>query len=221
MTSTWAAHLVGRRWFDDSLYTSVTGLAHRSPGWLDTSVSVWSTYGLALFGALLLAAWWHARATDSALAALALAAPLVVLMAFVASSALKTLMREQRPCQVLHTVTVEACPSPGDWSLPSNHAVIAAATTVALLFTHRRLAALAVPAAVLMAASRVWVGAHYPHDATLGLVVGAVVAWVLMTAARRVVPPAERLHGGRLRPLVARGELAGGRPVQGEPAGGR
>ncbi|MFJ7998186.1 phosphatase PAP2 family protein [Streptomyces sp. NPDC096310] len=195
----------GDRWFDDGLYTSVNELAHRSPGWLDTAISLWSTYGLLLLGALLLAAWWRARPAGSARAALALAAPLVVLAAFVVSTGLKALLHEQRPCQTLRTVTVETCPPLGDWSLPSNHAVLAAAVAVTLLFTDRRLAALAVPAAVAMAASRVWVGAHYPHDVVLGLVVGAVVAGALTAGARHAVAPvAERLHATRLRPLVAR-----------------
>ncbi|AXG82263.1 phosphatase PAP2 family protein [Streptomyces paludis] len=204
------------RWFDDGLYTSVTGLAHRSPGWLDTAVSLWSTYGLGLFGALLLAAWWRARHPGPAVreapgappdvrapALLALAAPLVVLLAFAVSTGLKSLMREQRPCRTLHTVTVEACPPLGDWSLPSNHAVIAAAAAVTLLFTDRRLAALALPAALLMAASRVWVGAHYPHDVALGLAVGALVAGALMTAARRAAPLAVRPRETGPRPLAA------------------
>ncbi|MEE1801360.1 phosphatase PAP2 family protein [Streptomyces sp. JV176] len=195
----------GDHWFDDGLYTSVNELAHRSPGWLDTAVSLWSTYGLVLLGALLMAAWWRARPVDPARAALALAAPLVVVAAFVVSTALKALLREQRPCQTLRTVTVEACPALGDWSLPSNHAVLAAAVATTLLFTDRRLAALAVPAAVAMAASRVWVGAHYPHDVVLGLVVGAAVAGALMAGARRAAAPvAERLQATRLRPPVAK-----------------
>ncbi|MFE3742761.1 phosphatase PAP2 family protein [Streptomyces sp. NPDC059134] len=196
---------LGDHWFDDGLYTSVNEVAHRSPGWLDTTVSLWSTYGLLLLGALLLAAWWRARPADQDRAALALAAPLVVVAALVVSTGLKALLREQRPCQTLRTVTVEACPPVGDWSLPSNHAVLAAAIAVTLLFTDRRLAALAVPAAVAMAASRVWVGAHYPHDVVLGLLVGAAVAGALTAGARHAVAPvAERLHTTRLRPLVAR-----------------
>lgn len=38
----------------------------------------------------------------------------------------------------------------------------------------------------------------------LGLLVGVVVAWALMSLARRTAPPAERLHDTPLRPLVAR-----------------
>lgn len=190
-------------WFDDGLYTEVTAMAHTSPGWLDTALSLWSTYGLALFGVLLLAAWWRARSTAPVRTALALAAPFVVVMVYVADSGLKSLIREQRPCRTLHTLTVEACPAAGDWSLPSNHAAIAAAAATALLFTDRRLAAVAVPAAVLMGVSRVWVGVHYPHDVALGLVLGAGVTWGLMTAARQGGPLVERLRSTWLRPLVA------------------
>ncbi|MDX3852429.1 phosphatase PAP2 family protein [Streptomyces sp. AK02-01A] len=196
-----ASHSDG--WFDDGVYTYVSELTHRSPGWLDTAISVWSAYGLALFAVFLLASWWRARATDPARTAMALAAPLVVLASFAASDALKALVQERRPCQVLHTATIEACPPPGDWSLPSNHAAIAAAAAVAVLFTDRALAAAAIPAAVLMAVSRVWVGAHYPHDVVLGLLVGAVVAGALMIAARRSAPLVSRLRETRLRPLVA------------------
>ncbi|RDG39125.1 phosphatase PAP2 family protein [Streptomyces corynorhini] len=213
MTATGAPALLGDdHWFDDGLYSAVTELAHRSPGPLDTMVSLWSAYGLALFGALLLAGWWRARPPASATrdaggparAMLALTAPAVVLVAFAVSSVAKSLLRERRPCQTLHVVTVEACPALGDWSLPSNHAVIAAAAATVLLCTDRRLAALAVPAALLMAASRVWVGVHYPHDVALGLVVGVLVSWPLMVAARRAAPLAGRLRETRLRPLVAR-----------------
>ncbi|MEC4015396.1 phosphatase PAP2 family protein [Streptomyces sp. H27-D2] len=189
--------------FDGGLYTRIADLARQAPAPLDSVVSAWSTYGLALFGVLLLMAWWRARREDAPRAAQALAAPLVVIAAFTADSAIKSLVREQRPCQTLHTLTLEACPALGDWSLPSNHAAVAAAAAVALLLTDRRLGGVAVPAAVLMAASRVWVGAHYPHDVLLGLLVGAVVALPLMVAARRAAALVDRLRASRLRPLVA------------------
>jgi undecaprenyl-diphosphatase len=188
---------------DGGLYRSITGLAERSPGWLDSAVSFFSAYGLVLFAGLLLAAWWRARAAAPVRTAMALAGPLVVVVGFLANDAVKSLIREQRPCQTLHTITLEACPPLGDWSFPSNHAAIAAAAAVAILLTDRRLAALAVPAAILMACSRVWIGAHYPHDAVMGLLVGAVVAWPLMLAARRAAPLVEQLRDTRLRPLVA------------------
>ncbi|MFI8275546.1 phosphatase PAP2 family protein [Streptomyces sp. NPDC085929] len=188
---------------DGNLYTWLTGLAQRAPSWLDGLVTAWSTYGLALFAVLMLVAWWRARASaEAARTAMALAAPLVVVAAFLVDTGIKSVFREQRPCQTLHTVTLEACPPLGDWSFPSNHAAIAAAAAMALWLTDRRLAVIAVPAALLMALSRVWVGAHYPHDVALGLAVGALIAWLLTRMARRAAPLVQRLGTSPLRPLV-------------------
>ncbi|MEU1087754.1 phosphatase PAP2 family protein [Streptomyces sp. NPDC005576] len=191
---------------DGSLYTSITGLAQRAPSWLDSLISAWSTYGLALFGLLMVAAWWRARkAGDPARTAMALAAPLVVCATFVVDTGIKSVFHEQRPCRALHAVTLEACPPPGDWSFPSNHATIAAATVAALWLVDRRMAAIAAPAALLMAFSRVWVGAHYPHDVLLGLLVGTALALPLSRAARRGAPAVRRLGTTALRPLVVSG----------------
>ncbi|GAA0599033.1 phosphatase PAP2 family protein [Streptomyces crystallinus] len=189
--------------FDNGWYTWVTEQAQRAPGPVDTAVRLWSDYGLGLFAALMLLAWWRARPGGGARLAMALAAPLVVVAAFGANDLFKSAVHEQRPCRTLHVLTVEACPPLGDWSFPSNHAAIAAAAAVAVLLVDPLLGALAVPAALLMAASRVWIGAHYPHDVLAGLAVGAVAALLLTLLAGRAAPLVERLAGTRLRPLVA------------------
>ncbi|CAM5410962.1 hypothetical protein SVIOM342S_10411 [Streptomyces violaceorubidus] len=77
----------------------------------------------------------------------ALTVPVVAVMAYGASAVLKLLVREERPCQGLHVRTIKTCPAPGDWSFPSNHATVSA---------------------LAMAASRIWAGAHYPHDVMAG-----------------------------------------------------
>lgn len=170
---------------DGSVYSDVVRLAQHSPGWLDDTVSAWSTYGLAVFAVLAALGWWRARHTGATAAVIALVVPVVVVLAYGVDAVLKLAVREDRPCQSLHMRTLEACPAPGDWSFPSNHAAIAAAAAVALVFVSRRLGAVAVVAALAMGASRVWVGAHYPHDVLAGLVVGALVAFGAMSAARR------------------------------------
>ncbi|MEV7714960.1 phosphatase PAP2 family protein [Streptomyces sp. NPDC088270] len=189
---------------DGGLYTWITELAQRSPAALDSVIRLWSDYGLVLFAVLMLASWWRSRsAADPVRTAMALCAPLVVTAGYLANDLVKSLFHEQRPCQTLHVVTVEACPALGDWSFPSNHAAIAAAAATAVWLTDRRLGAIAAPAAVLMAASRVWIGVHYPHDVLIGLVTGALVARLLTIAARRCAPAVIRLRDTPLRPLVA------------------
>ncbi|MGX4687883.1 phosphatase PAP2 family protein [Streptomyces sp. JNUCC 63] len=188
---------------DGSVYTDVVGLAHRSPAWFDDTVSVWSAYGLAVFAVLMLMGWWRARRTGAEAAVTALAVPLVVVVAYAVNAVVKLLVREVRPCRALHVATLEACPARADWSFPSNHAAIAAAAAVALFFVSRRLAAAACVAAAAMALSRVWVGAHYPHDVAAGLVVGAVVAFaVLKVLVRRPGGLARHLTATRLRPVL-------------------
>lgn len=167
-------------------------------------MSAWSAYGLGLFAVLMAIGWWHARRAGATTSLIALAVPFVVLVAYAVNTGLKLLVREDRPCQSLHVTPLEACPAPGDWSFPSNHAAIAAAAAVALLFVSRRLGAVAVVAACAMATSRVWVGAHYPHDVVAGVAVGAVVALLAMTALRRNPQAlAQRIMASRLRPLLA------------------
>ncbi|MFJ9416359.1 MULTISPECIES: phosphatase PAP2 family protein [unclassified Streptomyces] len=188
---------------DGGLYTWITHLAQRAPGTLNTVVAYWTDYGLGLFAVLMLIAWWRARRAGSRQMALVLATPVVVLVAYLANDMIKSLFDEQRPCQTLHVVTVEACPGAGDWSFPSNHSAIAAAAAVGLVLCGGGLGRIAVPAAALMAASRVWVGAHYPHDVAAGLMTGALLAGALMPLARRAAPAVDRVRATKLRPLVA------------------
>ncbi|MFE7931795.1 phosphatase PAP2 family protein [Streptomyces sp. NPDC057456] len=188
---------------DGSAYLDVVNLARHAPAWLDDMVSAWSTYGLTLFAVLMAIGWWRARRLGATASMTALAVPFVVVVAYGVDAALKLLVREDRPCQSLRVVTLEACPAPGDWSFPSNHAAVAAAAAVALIFVSRRLGAVAAVAAGAMAASRLWVGAHYPHDVVAGVVVGALSAWLVMSALRRCAETAAlRLTATRLRPLL-------------------
>ncbi|MFJ6124370.1 phosphatase PAP2 family protein [Streptomyces griseoviridis] len=190
---------------DGTAYTEVVDAAHRAPSWLDGLASAYSTYGLALFAVLMVIGWWRARDQDARRAVLALAAPALTVIAFAVSTGLKQVVREDRPCRSLRVITLEACPAPGDWSFPSNHATLAAAAAVALWFVSVRLGAVATVAALAMALSRVWVGAHYPHDSLAGLAVGALVALPLARAVSRHALTAAGFLGrtARLRPLIA------------------
>lgn len=184
--------------FDAGLYRWVTDLAQHTPEPVNDTIRFFSDYGLGIFAALMLLAWWRARPADAARMAAALAVPFVVVTAFLVNDVIKSLFDEQRPCQTLHTVTVETCPGLGDWSFPSNHTAIAFACAAALLVANRRLGWVALPVAVLMGLSRVWIGVHYPHDVLAAVVVGTAVAWPLTLAARRAAPAVERMRGTRL-----------------------
>ncbi|WP_035794204.1 phosphatase PAP2 family protein [Kitasatospora mediocidica] len=191
---------------DGGLYTTVTHWAADAPNWLDQTVKAWSNVGLGLFALFMLWAWWQARTADSVVMARVLASPLVVVAAYLVNSVLKSLVHEVRPCQqIAGSVSLDPCPAVGDWSFPSNHTVIAFSAAVALWFAYRRLAQVALVAAVLMGASRVWVGVHYPHDVLIGMLVGVLVAIPLAMAAGRAAPLVERARGGALGPFLGAG----------------
>jgi membrane-associated phospholipid phosphatase len=59
-----------------------------------------------------------------------------------------------------------------------------------------------------MAASRVWVGVHYPHDVVAGAALGGLVGFLAMIGLRRL--PARltgRLSETWLRPLLVAGTI--------------
>jgi len=189
---------------DADWYRWVVRASQQTPGPVDDTVRIFSDYGLGLFALLMLWAWWRARRGDARTMAGVLAVPLVTVIGYLADDVVKSLVGEQRPCRTLHvTGTVEACPGLGDFSFPSNHAAVAAAAAAALLLTDLGLGLIAAPLALAMAASRVWIGVHYPHDALAGLTAGALVAWPLILAAHRAEPLVARLRTGRLRPVLA------------------
>ncbi|MFB7745866.1 phosphatase PAP2 family protein [Streptomyces sp. NPDC056132] len=189
---------------DGGLYGDITDFA-RHTHWLNGPVFAYTSYGVALFAVLMLAGWWIARRKDASVMAAALSAPIAVVLAYVVNDAVKSVFTEPRPCQALpHDFLIEKCPPVNDYAFPSNHTTVAAAAAVALFLVDRRLGAIAALAALLMAASRVYVGAHYPHDVLVALVVGGVVALAVTWSARRYAAPlVSRLRGGALKPLLA------------------
>lgn len=169
------------------LYRDITGFAQDTPAWFQHLAEVWTEAGLLLFGVLFVAAWWRARRGDSRAVAIAVLAPLATAVAYVCSEAFKSVVDEERPCRAVAGAarSLVECPPVGDWSFPSNHSTIAGAAAVALLLAWRSLGRLTLPMAVLMAFSRVFVGVHYPHDVAVGLLGGALVAFLVVRIAAR------------------------------------
>ncbi|NDU77955.1 phosphatase PAP2 family protein [Actinomadura sp. DSM 109109] len=183
--------------FSADLYREITEFAQGTPSWVHSAADVGTDAGLLLFAVLFVVGWWRARGLDGRAMGLALAAPFAVVSAYLVSEVSKSFIQEERPCRaVAGAVHIAACPSPGDWSFPSNHATIAAASAAAIVVAWRAMAPVVLPMAALMAFSRVFVGVHYPHDVAAGFLVGVVVAplaaLVLVLAARPLV---EALRG--------------------------
>lgn len=158
------------RWF-----TTVNHLSRTTP-WLHEPARWYAEYGVVAFAGLLLLTWWLTRRDgDPARVRAALWAPFGALGALAVNQLLVAAFGEPRPYAVLpHTLVLVSRST--DPSFPSDHAVMAGAVAAGILLAHRRLGLLTVALAVLMAATRVYVGAHFPLDVIVGLAVGATVA---------------------------------------------
>ncbi|MCX4963444.1 phosphatase PAP2 family protein [Streptomyces sp. NBC_00654] len=165
------------------VFREITQWAAGTPEWMQKLGELVTEGGILVFVALFVLQWWRARRGDDRTMALALLGPVAVAAVYALSEIIKVWLHEERPCRDIPGVTVIAqCPEPGDWSFPSNHSVIAAASALALLFSWRLIGLLALPLAALIALSRVYVGVHYLHDVAAGFLLGAVLAPLMMAA---------------------------------------
>ena len=202
--------------WDRTLFRGVNAFA-RETGWLHGVLLAYASYGVVLFAGLLLLGWWTARSSgDLVKVAAALWAPLGALAALALNQLLVNAFREPRPYDVLPHVRVLAHRST-DYSFPSDHAVMAGAVAAGLFLVSRRLGLVALGAALLMAFVRVYIGAHWPGDVLVGLVVGGVVTVGGFYAIRRpAVAVVAALVRSPLRLLLVAGgdSTMSGRPHQ-------
>jgi len=214
---------------DGSWYVDMTRFARDTP-WLNTPMTAYSTIGFGLFVVFILIAWWIARrrtavrpagpaaaaernhagpseappSSAAAAMASALAVPVVAIIAYVVNDAIKLVFAERRPCyRFPDAFRLEKCPALGDYSFPSNHTVVVFAMAVALLLVSRALGIWALIAAAVMGISRVYVGAHYPHDVAAGIIVGVMAGYIAAILLRRYATPlVTKLSTGPLRPVL-------------------
>jgi membrane-associated phospholipid phosphatase len=181
---------VAGRW-----YRLIAGAGAAAPHWLQWLVDAGAELAPVLMAAALVLLWWRARGAGAGAMAGALAAGGLTVAAYGLSELVKAGWQVERPCRTLgDVVTVAACPAPGDWSFPSNHATFAAAAAVGIAFLRPAAAWLVVPVAVLVGVARVAVGVHYPTDVLAGLLLGGAVAALQPAVARPLAAAVARLR---------------------------
>jgi undecaprenyl-diphosphatase len=183
---------------DDRLFLEVNRYSAAS-GWLHTPAADFATYGLVLFAALLLIGYLVARRGRPRALAASVWAGVGTLLAVGANQPLGRAVHEARPYSA-HPDALVLVARTADFSFPSDHAVMAGGVAAGLLLVTRGLGALAGLAAAVMAADRVYVGAHYPWDVVAGLAFGAAVVllgWLLVRSPLTLLVRHAREH----RPL--------------------
>src|SRR3954453_10537607 len=187
---------------NSSLFDQLNAFARVTP-WLHGVITAYAAYGVVMFALLLGAGWWSARRSGEPKRMAAGGwAGAAALLAVGINQPIVNAVHEARPYTDHPGVLVLAARS-ADFSFPSDHAVMAGAVAVGLLFVSRRLAVLAGVAALAMAFARVYIAAHYPADVAVGLVLGAAVALVVYLAAHRLMTRGVAAAASTpLRPLV-------------------
>lgn len=171
---------------DTLWYLDINAVARATPALhpVLAAYALWA--GPVLLVVLLAAGWWQARHRPDPhpKVAVAVLTGLGAVAAVLANQNLVSpLIARPRPCTTMHSVQVLLACSP-DFSMPSDHAVIAGALAAGLWLLARGLGLLGTVLALLLAFARVYVGVHYPLDVLVGLVAGAAVTLLLVLALR-------------------------------------
>lgn len=196
---------------DTAWYLDVNHFAlHTS--WAHPFMKVTAVYGVALFGVLVIGAWWYARFGRNATTCVAAVGWTAVgtLVAVGLNQFIAHAVQRPRPFVKFPNAEVLVAKA-HDYSFPSDHSVAAGAATAGLWIAARygprilhRLAIASTVLALLVAFSRVYVGVHYPSDVVVGLLVGSavvVVGWFsLKVVCTRLTGVMAR--SDLLRPLV-------------------
>jgi undecaprenyl-diphosphatase len=188
-----------RHWF-----LAVNGFARRTP-WLHPIVTAYATYAIVVFAVLLLFGWQIARRDGRPeVMGTALWVPLGALAAVAINQVIGGHVAEPRPHSGLSHILMLTHRG-NDFSLPSDHAVMAGAVAAGLWLLNRRLGLIATGAALVMAFARVYIRAHDPGEVTAGLILGTTIAlagYALQDPGlTRIVT---RLAATPLRPLLTR-----------------
>lgn len=119
-------------------------------------------------------------------------AVLGVAVAYALSEPTKLLVGQARPCT--RWPAADDCPTAGEWSFPSNHAVLAGGALIVIAIAAGRawLVWAAAITTLAVAAGRVAQGVHYVHDVAAGLLLGFGVTIALALTATRFRSSYER-----------------------------
>jgi undecaprenyl-diphosphatase len=175
---------------DTSLFKTINSLAV-SISWANPVFKFLAVYAVFLFGPLTLLSWWFARRSTKPIQAVAAAiwTALGTLLAVALNQLIAHAVERLRPYYSISHVNLLVAKA-NDFSFPSDHATTAGAVTAGLFIVstfgirkNRTIALISLGIALLIAFSRVYVGAHYPGDVTVGLVIGALIVvagWKLL-----------------------------------------
>ena len=104
--------------------------------------------------------------------------------ALIGNVALKHLAARSRPCWLEEVDLL--IKTPRDYSFPSGHTLASVIGAMALKRADRRFGYFAIPLAVLIAFSRLYLFVHFPSDVLASVVLGCAIAFPVLLVGRRL-----------------------------------
>ena len=104
--------------------------------------------------------------------------------ALIGNGLIKNAVMRPRPCWLDESVTMLIA-TPGDYSFPSGHTMAAVIGATILTAANRKFGLVAIPLAVLIAFSRMYLYVHFPSDILGGLVLGLAISAAGLWISRR------------------------------------
>lgn len=187
---------------DRSLFRAINRLADHTH-WAHGIATAYAKYGIVLFALLLVVAYLDARRYDNRRAlTTTIWAAAAALVALGVAQLIGGAVDRARPYKAMTDIHV-LIDKTTDFSFPSDHATAAGAVATGLLLANKRWGIIAGVAALLMAFTRVYVGAHYPSDVLAGLALGAIIAIIgVLALVPLLTGLVEHLSHTPVRPLI-------------------
>lgn len=109
----------------------------------------------------------------------------MLLGSLIGNELIKPLVERARPCHLDATVPL-LIDRPESFSFPSGHTVSSVISATVLTRADRRFGYAAIPLAVLIAFSRIYLFVHFPTDVLAGALLGFVLGFFMTTLARKL-----------------------------------
>ncbi|MBY0222484.1 phosphatase PAP2 family protein [Mammaliicoccus sciuri] len=154
---------------------------------LDQSVVFFTKYGPLLFGLFFVWLWFTKHGNRAENRKIVLFAFTIAVVTIGIDKVIEMSFFRSRPF-VNHDVTMLVDKLDSDPSFPSNHTAGSFALALALFWKRRKMGAVLLVFAGLMALSRIFVGVHYPTDVLTGAFIALVVAFLIIWQRRLIEP---------------------------------